>query len=202
MANNENLDYKKRSVNQILEQLNADSQFSERSFPNVPYASESFTQPRGNLYFPEQYPQTETRSTLPFVFNTREDVMPTMVGMGGGNFMVYGTPTLERNVPNNFVNKTNGMNNYHGDYSADYTLFSRGMDSSFVVPQSGEFWVSMHVFFICLYLDNNATPQLIESLVGHWGSDQSGTYSPFPSCVRNIDGQNIGEFRNDRATRK
>lgn len=141
MANSENLDYKKRSVNEILEQLNAGPQFCERNYPNVAYPTDAgFAQQRGNLYFPEQFPQTETRSTLPFVFNTREDVMPTMVGMGGGNFMVYGTPNVERNVPNNvnYVNKTNGMNNYPVDYSADYTLFSRGINSSFVVPESGE----------------------------------------------------------------
>lgn len=141
MANKENFAYENPSLDDLRDPFTVDPQFDNRGFhgldASLEFAAEPI-QPRSNLFFREQYPAgSSTSDSLPFMFNTREDVLPTMVGMGGGNFMVYGTSNADRNmsVPNHmsYHNATNGnlsgLNNFMSDYSSDYNLFRGGISS-------------------------------------------------------------------------
>lgn len=146
MEENDNLAYKDRSLDELIGHLasdmQGDGQYNQIRYPqsSAPptqligqdYPNENIDPsflPRRNVYYQDNY----QNQSLPFILNPqREDVMPGMVDMRGGDYVIFGTPHAQKNQNGhnlNFINKTNGtltgFNDYGMEYSgADYNLFS------------------------------------------------------------------------------
>ncbi|KAL0276854.1 UNVERIFIED_CONTAM: hypothetical protein PYX00_004331 [Menopon gallinae] len=142
-----------------------------------------------NILFPESY---QSNSGGHFILNSGNDILPTMIDVGGGNYVVYGSPNaqMNQNIQNmHFIKKTNGtltrFNDYGMEYPGnDYNLM-RGLSPQ---THSGAQYPQHNT-------ETNCKAQLIENLVGNWASDQSGTYSPFGSSlggIRTLDSESIG----------
>lgn len=142
MEENDTLSFKDRTLDELIGHLASDVQgdgqfnhlrFTPSNTPPVSRISPEFSNeipqnftPQRNLFFQENY-QSHQRGSLPFIFNTREDVLPAMVDVGGGNYVVYETANAQRNqnMPNvHFIKKTNGTLSGFNDYGVEYT----GMD--------------------------------------------------------------------------
>lgn len=170
MDENDSLAFKDRTLDEIIEHLasdiQGDNQFNHMRFtpsttPPATRVNQDFPNevqqnfiPQRNLFFQENY-QSHQRGSLPFIFNTREDVLPAMVDVGGGNYVVYETVNAQKNqnVPNvNFMKKTNGtlsgFNDYGVEYKGmDYNLF-QGMSPQRHAPQYHQTTGNIFIFSI------------------------------------------------------
>ncbi|KAK6639803.1 hypothetical protein RUM43_008078 [Polyplax serrata] len=217
MEDNDNLAFKERSLDELIGHLasdmQGDGQYNHMRFPQGSTPSTQCIGPesypnenlnpaflqRHNVYFQDNY-QNHQRDSHPFILNPpREDLMPGMVDMRGGDYVIFGSqhPQKSHNGHSmNYMNKTNGtltgFNNYGMEFpTTDYNLFSGiSPPRHQMVPQFSH------------NQDTNSKAQLIENLVGNWASDQSGTYSPFGTPLGGLRSDIIDNISMGRGNRK
>lgn len=73
-----------------------------------------------NFLFSDNY---QSNSSGHFILNSGHDMLPTMIDVGGGNYVVYGSPNaqLNQNIQNmHFIKKANGTLPRYNDYGMEY----------------------------------------------------------------------------------
>lgn len=150
MEDDDNLVFKDGSLDELISHLASDIQ-GDRQFNHIrfPQTSATTTQRMGpefsnenvdpaflqrrNVYFHDNYQNHHHQEQLSFMLNPpREDVMPGIMSMHGGDYVIFGTPNAQntQSVHNlHYLNKTNGtltgFNDYGVEYTgSDYNLFS------------------------------------------------------------------------------
>ena len=141
MDDKDNLAYRELSLDELIGHLASDvqrdSQYNHIRFPPTgPHPTQRFEPnytnencdpaflQRRNVYFQDNY-QNHQRETMPFIINShREEVMPNMIDMRGGDYVIFGPSHAQKNQNDhnlNFINKTNGTLSGFNDYGVEYT---------------------------------------------------------------------------------
>jgi hypothetical protein len=152
----DNTENRKPTLEHLMGQISPDFQNSNTQYQNYGYSvpnsptvnhiwndynldespNTNFVQ--SNQYLHDNF-QCHNRSSLPFIFNTVDNVLPAMVDVGGGNFVVYGTNN-HRNTTSYNLNNIN-KNDFETSAS-DYNLFQENVPparrNQHVHPMNGQ----------------------------------------------------------------